>query len=45
MGVIHFARNFSAAFEERRDNLADINEPNLNASEIQVWLDMGGIQY
>lgn len=44
VGVVHFAKNFSKAFEERRDNTGFLEEGSLDSSEIQIWLDMGDRQ-
>ena len=43
VAVIHFARNFSSAYQVRRDNLLETEEQDLLASEIQIQLDMGGV--
>lgn len=42
VGVMHFAKNFSAAFELRRDSTDHLAEENIEASEISIFLDMGG---
>ncbi|XP_033209708.1 ABC transporter G family member 23 isoform X2 [Belonocnema kinseyi] len=44
VAVMHFSTNFSAAFENRRDNGRDIEEYDITASEIQMQLDMGDRQ-
>lgn len=42
VGIIHFAKNFSRAFEEKRDSTDYLDEGTIEASEIPIFLDMGG---
>ncbi|XP_051164491.1 ABC transporter G family member 23 isoform X2 [Leptopilina boulardi] len=44
VGVIHFAKNFSQAFEEKRDSTDYLDEGSIEASEIPIFLDMGDRQ-
>lgn len=41
-GVIYIAQNFTNAFEERHNNIRDVED--LHTSEIQVYLDMSNSQ-
>ncbi|XP_043476598.1 ABC transporter G family member 23 isoform X2 [Leptopilina heterotoma] len=44
VGVVHFAKNFSRAFEEKRDSTNYLDEGTIAASEIPIFLDMGDRQ-
>lgn len=42
VGVMHFASNFSAAMEHRKDDFYSSADEDIMAGEISIWLDMGG---
>jgi hypothetical protein len=41
-GIMYFSQNFSEGMQKRLEETTFVEDSHLNASQIQVFLDMGG---